>query len=789
MNKYAAIAALLSPALSAALPPPPDTPWLESGVQATHDIIAQWEEQSQHVTRELDFFHANLPGIRPDSSLPASPNGDTVIVCDRALLFDAESSRLVYVGNVRLRDTRLTMHARDNLFIRLQDSTLNQGKDKTQQQLQRKPEQPKAAAAPEKTPAKAAAPQPQNNTGKTKPKAEKTLQPGHINTGSAVVDTQSNQIILYSPAGAAPIEITRGSDIVRVHPTSDQPARILADPEGNVLLDGHDIYLCARDAEGRISELRVPHSTVYYHAANHSLTIPGKSYLKHPDGTLNCAEKLCIFLQPEEGAAPPDKKEFLSQFTGVRLSGIRSAMALGQVEATTSGVSGSDTGTVHGDYLLYDGTTGECNIAGKQCLLTYGENNKIYADEGIRLLPNGDIELQGTRIYGNYERPAQNNESAPICGTFETTGNIIFRAESGIVSTTGLRTRDSESAFSCTGAVQLTLLRKEGAQVPEQRPGMPNLAVAAYGEVSHISAEGDIQSRRLEGERIINEVRGDKLSINLLSGEATLTGSSEIPAIISHENSRIEALPGEDIEAKLDVLPNGDLRLTGGTINTSMQTDGGITTATCREFMYLYRDENRVETGSSVKLTSPSAILTTNGPLQAILMPDPNAKPPTGRYPQHSFNYIGVKTADTADGGSVRTAKGSMQCTGPIHLEMEPTSTRDSEYAGVRRATAAGNVKLLTKSSDNRLLHATGDLLTVNTSTGMKTLTGRKVTLGDENNTHIVSGKGAAVYVDASNNARISGEKHTTVATKLNEQTEKQKQERETGKKIKQQNN
>ena len=96
---------------------------------------------------------------------------------------------------------------------------------------------------------------------------------------------------------------------------------------------------------------------------------------------------------------------------------------------------------------------------------------------------------------------------------------------------------------------------------------------------------------------------------------------------------------------------------------------------------------------------------------------------------------------------------------------------------------------LLTRTSDNRLLHATGDLMTIDAATGMKKLTGRRVTLGDEKNTHVVSGKGAAVYVDAKNNARISGEKHTTVATGLNEQADKRKQEQQKKKELKEQKN
>ena len=152
MNRFAAIAAILSPTLCAATPT--DTPWLADGVEAARAIVNLWEEQSHHVGEELKFFHASLPADTGDTTLPESPNGDTVIICDRAMLFDAESSRLVYVGNVRMRDARLTMRAKDNLYVRLQDSTLDKGKESSAQQLKPVPDaSKKPTAAPAAKPA------------------------------------------------------------------------------------------------------------------------------------------------------------------------------------------------------------------------------------------------------------------------------------------------------------------------------------------------------------------------------------------------------------------------------------------------------------------------------------------------------------------------------------------------------------------------------------------------------------------------------------------------------------
>ena len=46
--------------------------------------------------------------------------------------------------------------------------------------------------------------------------------------------------------------------------------------------------------------------------------------------------------------------------------------------------------------------------------------------------------------------------------------------------------------------------------------------------------------------------------------------------------------------------------------------------------------------------------------------------------------------------------------------------------------------------------------------------------LGDAHNTHIITGKDAAIHIDANNNVKISGSKHTTHATKVREQLNQQ---------------
>ena len=129
---------------------------------------------------------------------------------------------------------------------------------------------------------------------------------------------------------------------------------------------------------------------------------------------------------------------------------------------------------------------------------------------------------------------------------------------------------------------------------------------------------------------------------------------------------------------------------------------------------------------------------------------------------------------------TVRTEKGSMQCTGPVHLVMDTENKgADKMMGGLKFATARGEVAVAGRDSTGRLLRASGDLLEIDSATGMKVLSGQKVTLGDAYNTHIASGPGACIRIDADNNASIHGKKHTTNATRIREQMEKEKSKKQ----------
>ena len=119
-----------------------------------------------------------------------------------------------------------------------------------------------------------------------------------------------------------------------------------------------------------------------------------------------------------------------------------------------------------------------------------------------------------------------------------------------------------------------------------------------------------------------------------------------------------------------------------------------------------------------------------------------------------------------------------MRCTGRIHVVMkeQPASGKDrSAAADIEQAIVEGNVAIAGKDDKGKPVQAYGDKLTIDGASGVKTLSGSRVTLRSGNTTHTASGAGAAVTIDAQNNIRITGAKHTTSATNLRNQLEDNK--------------
>lgn len=772
MIKAAAIAALAIPVLSASATA------YTADMQLARKQAEQWQGTFEQVNTDLQELGVDLSA--PGSTAEIPETEDTVAVADKGLFFNTANSSLVYLGNVRLRDSRLKLNATEQLHVYLQNIANDKPETPaptpdTAAKPAKKPQQTKQLHTPEVAEEKAAtaAPPPKKAKAETEP-----TEPAVINAEYAVADSVNNSIFLYSPPAGNEILMQMGQNTVCITPADNAPARILADPQGNILLEGAVVNLCMVDKDGAVSRLRNSGGLVYYHAGTHTLHAPGHAEFSHPDGTLTCTRELCIEME-----AGPSQKEsgkgFMSQFTGLRFEGIKTATAKGNVVMSGTAAEGREAMRAEGDTLTYNGQTGECSVIGTKCRLTYG-NYDVYANDGLHLLANGDIELRGSSIHGTYERESK-TPGRMVKGQFKANAHIIFRADTGIITTEkGIVMADEETDFSCTGPAELILARKEGKTDREKKAGMPNLAITGYGEISRARATGCVVAHQYEPgtHKCIGELKAHSVESDVNTGETTLIGEPGMPLVALYNGNRLEATPEANQTATMQMLANGDMKLIGAEITANLVSKDGATTARCKDYVTLIRAEDRLETGSSAEIHTPGAILTTNGPLKAILATSDEAP---ARQDQQTggarfkFNYNSIKEATTDSGCTLRTEQGSMQCKGPVRICMEADSRdQDSALGSMKYATAAGDVAIAGKDSTGRLIRATGDMLTIDGATGMKVLSGNRVTVGDAHNTHIITGKGAAIRIDAKNNVQISGSKHKTHATNVREQLNRQ---------------
>ena len=488
MMKAAAIAALVIPVFCAAGAD------YSAGLQSARERADKMTEQIAQVESELKAFGVELPSAgQPVEQETVKDGEDTQVTSELGMFFDAADSRLIYLGNASVRDPRINILAREQLHIYLQSfSSDKKEKEPAEQEV--------AAPSPEvadevEVEEPAAAEEPAEPVEEQAEAAQ--TQPASVVAHSVIADTINNAIYVYSPADGGEISLKSGQNEVLIHSSEASVARILADPEGNILLEGATVVLTGVDKDGGVTRLTTTGGHAYYHAATHTLHVPGKSELVHPDGTLNCTEMLCVVLNPAEDAPQPKKNSFMAQFTSLRFEGISTATASGQVVATGKAVEGRAATRAEGDEMIYNGRTGECSLIGSACRLVYG-NYEVLADQGLHLLANGDIELRGNDIHGSYERESS-QPGQMLRGTFKANANVIFRADLGTVTTEkGITLADDEADFSCSGPVHMVLAPKEGAKVPEQKPGMPNLAITRYGEVSRARAVGNVVAHRYE---------------------------------------------------------------------------------------------------------------------------------------------------------------------------------------------------------------------------------------------------------------------------------------------------
>ena len=114
MIKAAVIAALAIPVLSASAAD------YRADLQTTRTQADTWCANFTQIERDLKELGVEIPGASEDYTYPEEAvTDDTKIMSELGMMFDAGSSRIIYLGNVRLIDKRLCIKAGQQLHIHL----------------------------------------------------------------------------------------------------------------------------------------------------------------------------------------------------------------------------------------------------------------------------------------------------------------------------------------------------------------------------------------------------------------------------------------------------------------------------------------------------------------------------------------------------------------------------------------------------------------------------------------------------------------------------------------------
>lgn len=772
--KVARLLALFAPLLlPVAAETSPDVAWRDETLHQAQRIVATWQHEAGGVNHEFSAQGVETAALK-EEDVAEEAGEDTVVTCDGAMLFDAESHNIVYVGNVRLTDPRLRLRAPGRLFVRLPEKELDNKQAEARQNFEEAlpenapkahPEQAQPPAAPES-----------GAEGKSAFALPEGMETVCLAAEDAVADAENNHIILFSPAGGMPITAESGPNQVSVIPSAEQPAHVVADADGNITLVGQDMTLVWVDEKQQRTELHVVDGNMCYRAAAHAIALTGQCSLRRPEGDIRCNRLLVVTLQGKHTVA--ENAAFMQQFSAVHAEGIAAVYAEGDVELTTAETEGHPASSLRGEVLNYNAETGLCSLKGESCEVVYAAQYSLQGAHRIELSPDGVLSAEGEALSGFYHRPSADGNNT-LKGQFRTGNRITLTPKEDhaeICLPQGLTASDPEGDFSCTGELIATLLPAEDVKVPQVPASKLNPTLARFRTLDSATACGAVTAHRY-APRTHQETAlllAERAEFDLQHHAAELYGTTSSSIRAAFNGNTLEATPDGDVLPHLSLSEAGDAELRGGMIYATFADEkNGTVTARCAHALRLLRAENKLETEGATEFRAEQGILITKGPLYALLTCAEEA--PSSQKKGFHLPYTGIREASTDHGGSVQTVQGSMQCTGRIRVTMDGSPiSKEAKMGGLKTATAEGNVSIAGKDGAGRIIRATGDRLSLDAATGEKVLTGGRVTLSNGHNTHTASGGNASVRIDARNNAVIRGKAHSTTVNSIHEQIEQQ---------------
>lgn len=800
----AILATLAAPLLCVAAPVPPiqqsELDQLIRNRKLELDYFDSDARQLEHNLSQLGEFHPYR--FDPASPLPNAPSGHSAVVADGGMIFDNNDSSLSYIGNVRMNDVHVHMRAAHRFFIRLPQ---NQEKKQAENKQNAPAAPPQETDTGEELPVVTASgsaeeltaqpkPGPQAKTAKPaapntprKPEAEKKVRPheqqppADIITENAAVDLTDSKFLLEGRKAAPSITIDQGENHTILHCRADgAPAKVFGNYQGDILILGSNMVFTWHGNDGEQWKLEAAEGPVYYKASQHCLVVLGVSRLTSSRNTMDAKKALYIVF--EQGEEPRrDYSAPFSQFSSMNFKDVSYVDAYGDVFVTTQAEEKREDGAVVGDSLHYDAATGVCLVDGEACTLVYG-GNTLHTQGSIELQSNGDAIIRGEAVNGSYLRPdPDSTKGDTIPGKYQAKGPITYdAARNCVILPAGLSARDTRSSFSCTGKAEIYLHAKPtgAAKAPRSGMRMPDLRIAQQDGISRICASGQVRAHNdATATRPMGDLSCDEIEADLITAVTTLKSTSSRQAWARYGEYYINAQAAPNGVATIHLKENGDVQANGANIRTTIPGEKGLSTATCMRFMLLEREKSLLTLGENSRITTPDGILTARAELHAELAPGETAPRPPSKYPHLVYNYSGLRRAFTAAGGTLQTTQISMQCDGPMAMELKPgaqistANGRDS----LRTAMARKNVQLAGKDANGRLMRASGDRLDFDEGSGNFYLRGSTVTLVDEYNTHTASGRGACVTIDPQDNIRVNGERQVTIANQVRKQMDNQK--------------
>ncbi len=754
-----------------------------AGVESAQDLTEQHITELKQLLLEWDkrmapLLEESMQHVSGDHQLEESDKkaDESQIESSGGLYFDTALSQLSYLGEVKLRDSRLHLDCR-GLFVQLERESTADSLEKEKQQRTTTPSSRTTTSA-----------------GDSKAEAAQEATPSQLQESQAVavksehafLDLDHECLFLRGGKEGIRIQHQRGE----IHATGTGTLAILSEKLGVFYILAENIDASYENADKSISQIHAKDGILFL-LADDSIYLQRDVHIKHEQQRFQSAGAMRLFLQPSEQqeAVSPPFASFQKQYSGLYYLVAEQEVEL---ELLPDAEQPDALTQIHTDQLSYDPLTGAIILSGEHSQISQGKQQLIAeGDSLIYWAADGSISAQARQISGQYERAVTETDSEGkqhtklVLGEFQSHKQLVFLAtQRAFYLPHGLRTEDSFSSLNSEKELLIPFLaaqpQSEAANPPldaDPQFRLPPLVLAQLGD-----PEGIYTSHPLMVEqRAVPSfaLQGSSVQVSFAAGLAHIKSHAELAAIFEYDGRRLRAVsPDTDSVILLD--EQGDLSISARDISMQIPQQNGTYTLHCMDSLTLDHDQALVLLQENTLITGPDMKLQSSGNTIVHLRPSGETEQKKranqhadmlSKHPHLNYAFSGVDHVEMPRGASLQTDQLSLQNTGRLvlHLADEKKRAAHPTMQGIAKLQAFDHVRLLTRGSDQRLIYARGDRLDVDGYTAQKELSGHEVYLSDESSSHQVRGN-ARLILDAKNNINIMGDEQITRASELRDQ-------------------